>query len=199
VIERDRIIEAAYDEVAEKGIAATSLETVAERAGTEVASVRALFVDKQALFDALMHEVADPLMSAVAVAAQDAKGPEAMLRTSLRVLDEFLLEHPRFTRLMLWALMEGDESLEKFYRNSYYPSEFFERIETFIKEGSIRCKDVFTFTMIIEGLIFYAHMLRPAIRLMMPDVPEDQILEQRLEATLDVLVHGLVREPSTQE
>lgn len=194
MIEREQIIEAAYSEFAENGVAATSLEAVAARAGIDVANVRALFVDPEQLFDALLKEVSEPLVSAVAVAAQDADGPEAMLRTSMRILDAWLLEHPRFIRLMLWGLLEGGESFDAFYRNSYYPSEFFEHLESFVKAGTVRCDDVFTLTLIIEGLIFYGHMLRPAIRLMMPDEPEEQIFERRLEASLDMLSRGLIQE-----
>jgi AcrR family transcriptional regulator len=190
--ERKLLLEAALDEFSENGLGRASLEAVAERAGTSVAVTRALFVDKEHLFKTVLREWTDPFVSTMGLAVE-ADDPREMLRRALRLMDRWLVENPRYARLVQWAALEEDKTLAHIYDHSLYPSEFFEKLETLVNEGRFRPADSFTVLTLLDSLIFFAHMVRPSFERMFPDDPPEELYDARLEAILDLLEHGLYR------
>jgi AcrR family transcriptional regulator len=190
--ERKKLLEAALDEFCEKGVGRARLEAIAERAGTSLAVTRALFVDKENLFKTALREWTDPFVSTMGLAVK-ADDPREMLRHTLRLMDRWLVENPRYVRLVQWAALEEDKALANIYDHSLYPSEFYEKLETLVDEGHFRPADAFTVLMLLDSLIFFAHMVRPSFERMVPGKPPEELFEARLEAILDLLEHGLHR------
>jgi AcrR family transcriptional regulator len=190
--ERNKLLEAALDEFCEKGVGGASLEAVAERADTSLAVARALFVDKESLFKTVLKEWTDPFVSTMGLAVET-DDPKEMLRRALRLMDRWLVENPRYARLVQWAALEKDETLAGIYDHSLYPSEFFEKLEILVNERRFRSVDSFTILTLLDSLIFFAHMVRPSFERMSSGEPPEEIFEARLEAILDLLEHGLYR------
>ncbi len=188
--ERKKLLEAALDEFCEKGVGRSSLEAIAERAGTSLAVTRALFVDKERLFKTVLTELTDPFVSTIGLAVKT-DDPREMLRRTLRLMDRWLVENPRYVRLVLWAALEEDKTLAKIYDHSLYPSEFYEKLEAHAGEGHFRPADPFTVLTLLDSLVFFAHMVRPSFDRMLPGKPPEEIFEARLEAILDLLENGL--------
>lgn len=190
--DRKKLLEAALDEFCEKGVGGASLETIAERADTSLAVTRALFVDKERLFKTALRELTDPFVSTMGLAVQ-ADDPREMLRRTLRLMDRWLVENPRYVRLVQWAALEEDKALANIYDHSLYPSEFYEKLETLVDEGRFRPADPLMVLTLLDSLIFFAHMVRPSLERMFPGDPPEELFESRLEAILDLLEHGLYR------
>ncbi len=192
--ERKKLLKAALDEFAEVGLKNSSLESISDRAKLEPAVARALFVDKETLLHELLKEETEPLVSAVALAVQELDDPRELIRKSMGLLDQWLLTHPEYIRLLMRCSFEGAGVLQSIYRHSLLPSEFYERLEQIIGKGQFRCNDIFMLSLLLDSLIVFLHVMRPVVELMSPGQSVEQITEQRFEAVIDLLENGLFSE-----
>lgn len=94
-----RILDAAADEFAERGLAGARVDRVAERAGANKQRIYAYFVSKDQLFDAVIEDRIEQLLDAVPFDAADLPG------YAVRVW-EFNVAHPSLVRLLLWHHLE---------------------------------------------------------------------------------------------
>lgn len=185
-------MEAAVREFSRHGPARASLESIAERAKLEVSVARALFVDKEGLFREVIRESSDPLIAAIGLAVENIGDPRELIRHSLRQLDQWLLENEDYVRILQWSALEDAGSIDRLYEQSLFPSEFYERIEEYIEAGALRTKDPFTFTLLLDSLIFFSHIMRPLLEHMSEEDAEP-VFERRFEAIMDLLDNGLFR------
>ncbi|WP_256862123.1 TetR/AcrR family transcriptional regulator [Microbispora sp. GKU 823] len=96
---RRRILDAAAEEFAQRGIAGARIDRITATARTNKAQVYGYFGSKDGLFDAVIADHADRLMSAVAFDADDLPG------WAVGMYDENL-RHPELVRLMAWLRLE---------------------------------------------------------------------------------------------
>ena len=192
--ERKKIMQAALDEFAEVGVLNSSLKSISDRAKLDPAVARALFVDKETLLGELLKEGTDPLVSAISLAVQEIEDPKELIRKSMGLLDQWLLEHPKYVRLYMRCSLDGAGVLQSLYQHSLLPSEFYERLEQIIGKGQFRCNDIFILSLLLDSLIVFLHMMRPGVDLMSPGQSIEQITEQRFEAVIDLLENGLFSE-----
>jgi AcrR family transcriptional regulator len=94
-----RILDAATEEFAERGIAGARIERIIAAARTNKAQLYGYFGSKDGLFDAVIADRADRLMNAVPVDANDLPG------WAVGMYDENL-RHPELVRLMAWLRLE---------------------------------------------------------------------------------------------
>lgn len=94
-----RILDAAADEFAERGLAGARVDRIAERAGANKQRIYAYFGSKDQLFDRVIEDRIEQLLDAVPFDAADLPG------YSVRILD-FNLAHPSLVRLLLWHNLE---------------------------------------------------------------------------------------------
>ncbi len=189
--ERRALLKAALEEFSEVGLTAASLESIADRADLGLSVARALFVDKQRLLNAVLKEGTEPLVSAIGLAVEQIEDPKELIRKSLRLFDQWLLDNPRYIQLLQRSALDEAGSLNTLYQYSMYPSEFYERLEQHVKRGELRSKDVMMTFTLLDSLVLFSHMIRPALELMCPDETSEQLFERRFEAVMDLLEHGL--------
>ena len=192
--ERKKLLRAALDEFAEVGLKNSSLESISDRAKLEPAVARSIFVDKETLLRELLKEETEPMVSAISLAVQEIENPRELIRKSMGLLDQWLLTHPEYIRLLMRCSLEGGGVLQSFYQHSLLPSEFYERLEQIIGKGQFRCNDIFMLTLLLDSLIVFLHVMRPIVELMSPGQSVEQITEQRFEAVIDLLENGLFSE-----
>lgn len=94
-----RIIEAATEEFAQRGIAGARIDRITAAARTNKAQLYGYYGSKDALFDAVIADRADRLMNAVPLDAEDLPG------WAVGMYDENL-RHPELVRLMAWLRLE---------------------------------------------------------------------------------------------
>ncbi len=196
--ERKKIMKAALDEFAEVGVLNSSLKSISDRAKLEPAVARALFVDKETLLGELLKEGTDPLVSAIALAVQEIEDPKELIRKSMGLLDQWLLDHPQFVRLYMRCSLDGAGALQTLYQHSLLPSEFYERLEQIIGKGQFRCNDIFILSLLLDSLFVFLHMMRSGVDLMSPGQSIEQITEKRFEAVIDLLENGLFSEKGVE-
>jgi AcrR family transcriptional regulator len=101
-----RILDAAADEFAERGLAGARVDRIAARAGANKQRIYAYFGSKDQLFDRVIEDRIEQLLDAVPFDAVDLPG------YAVRLLD-FNLEHPSLVRLLMWHSLERPGVLEQ--------------------------------------------------------------------------------------
>jgi AcrR family transcriptional regulator len=188
---RSRILEEALDEFAERGLVESSIESIADRAECEPGAVRALFVDKDTLLGELLREKTAPMMSAVGMAVESVENPRELMRKTLQLYDQWLLEHPKVVRLFVRCSLDGADSLRSLYEHTLLPSDFFERMEKIINKGQLRCDNMFMVSLLFDSLIMFPHMMRSLVEIVSPGQSSDKVFQERFDAVVDLLENGL--------
>ena len=99
---RQRLIEAAWVEFAEYGIAGARVDRIAANAHANKAQIYHYFGSKDRLFDAVWNALVDQIVSAAPLDARDLDGFAAQL-------SEIYEQHPDLIRLISWQRLErGD-------------------------------------------------------------------------------------------
>ncbi len=101
-----RLLDAAAELYAEKGIAATNVADIAAHAGCTTGAVYHHFRDKQALLYALLQRMSEEYRATMAVALDPARWEGATVRDLLRAFLEFSLELGRDRPLSKRAAVE---------------------------------------------------------------------------------------------
>lgn len=188
---RTLVLQAAAREFAEFGLRDSSLDRIAQRVGTELEVVRALFVDEMTLLRELLKEETDPLVSAVGMAMEGVDDVRTMIRKSLQLYDRWMLDHEHIIQIMMRCALDDPKSLTMLYEQSIMPSEFFEHLERGIGTGQLRCRDLFLLNMLFESLIMFPHMIRPMIERLRPGDDLEEFMERRFDAIVDLFENGL--------
>jgi len=189
--ERKAILDAAAQEFAEVGLGEATLDSIAARAGLEPGVARALFIDKPRLLRELLKDATDPLVSGIAVAVEDIEDPKEMIRRSLRIYDQWLMDHPDLVRVFVRCALDGPEALGALYQQSLMPSEFYEHLQRAINRNQLRCKDLFVLSLLFDSLVLLPHMIRSSLSVMSPGQTDEQLLEDRFDAMIDMFENGL--------
>jgi AcrR family transcriptional regulator len=112
------IIEAAVQEFARRGFAATRLEDVAERAGVTKGTIYFYFKDKEDLFKAAARSSLEPALNEIEALGAHFKGSaEEALRVHLTAIYPKLVKNPRAGRILRLIIAEGPQfpELVEFY------------------------------------------------------------------------------------
>jgi len=188
---RRKIHQAAKEEFSEKGYTASSLESVASRAALDLCIVRALFIDKNQLFKAVLKEMVEPMLAAVTLAVEKIEDPREFVGKSLSLAEEWLSANPEYVKLIQRCLLEKSCDLQTIYECSVYPSDYYERLREMIQEGKLRCRDVMLLDLLFDSLILYPHMVRPYMERFCKNESVEQCLAQRIDSIMDLFENGL--------
>src|ERR1700723_1628185 len=122
---RQIIYEAARHEFAASGYAATSMETVARRAGVSTKTLYRLIPNKAALFEGMITDRIDTFASVVRVRACDGSNIKGALREALVIWGELILDGEviALQRLILADGEKFPEIAETFYHKEIRRTE----------------------------------------------------------------------------
>ena len=111
---REDVLRAAMDLLTETGdVNAVSVRAVAQRVGVSAPAIYLHFADKQALIDAVCHEVFDVLHQRLRAAAEDAPDPFRALRAQGVAYVQFARENPEHYRVVMMLAHEpAQESVD---------------------------------------------------------------------------------------
>lgn len=117
---RRLIYEAARHEFAGSGYAATSMETVARRAGVSTKTLYRLIPNKAALFEAMVSDRLDRFLSEVNLQAADQTDIEAALGAALQACADLALDEEviAIQRMVLQEAGKFSDIAATFYRNA---------------------------------------------------------------------------------
>jgi AcrR family transcriptional regulator len=104
-VTRHKLLNAAYAEFAEHGLAGSRIDRIAETAGVNKRMIYAYFGGKEQLFERVVEESLEALATDVPMNAAD-------LPEYAGLLFDYLVAHPERRRLALWRVLEGSAPTE---------------------------------------------------------------------------------------
>jgi TetR/AcrR family transcriptional regulator, regulator of cefoperazone and chloramphenicol sensitivity len=191
-----RILEAAEELFADRGVAGASLREVAERAAVNSALVHYYFGSKEGLYRSVFVAVAAEL-GAMATEVERAGGtaPER-LRRYVERFAAFVISHPSRPRLMMRELIDGAPTLRQALAEGLQPVHLRvlrEIVADGVREGSIRELDVQLFPLTVLGMIVQFVIARPLIATAIGPITYDDAFAARLAVhTSDLLLNGVL-------
>jgi AcrR family transcriptional regulator len=127
--QRERLLDAAIDVVAEKGYAATTVADLTREAGISRSTFYAMFEDKEACFLAAYDAAVDVLTRRVATAFEAEQGWPTRVRAGLETLLSSLAAEPQLARLALVDVGAAGPAAQRRYRAAL------QRMTPFFEEG----------------------------------------------------------------
>jgi len=190
---RAQLIDIAIDLFSKKGFAGTTTREIAAAAGVTEAIIFRHFATKQDLYKAILDtKCGTPegeTWSAELRQAMESNDDESVFRTLLTAIIRFKREDPRFERLMLHAVLEGNELAMMHHKQFAMPigAQLVEYVERRQQAGAIRDVDPKAVIFAVAGIAqFYANQkyLHQAGEIPLSD-------EAVIEAFLSILMKGL--------
>ncbi len=153
---RQRILAAARELFAQHGFEGTSVRDITSRAKANLGAITYHFGSKEALFHAVLRSVAEPLVDAVARAAQAPGTPLQRIEMALRAANQHVQANPWAPPVMLRELAGGGRLplplVQAWKRNV---STLVGLITAGQQDGSIRSGDPLLLALSAVGQVFF--------------------------------------------
>lgn len=207
---REAILNAAEEVFAEHGFDGARIDAIAAAAGYNKSLIFQYFGDKLGLYaevvrridqemTGLQPRVLAPLFVDEAIATDPHKF-RVLLETIVRTLFDYLLEHPRLMRILLWEAAENWQTFAKII--SQFPSEDAEQFEVIFhkarKAGLLRSDfaPVIQLTMILQMCLSYLSFT-PLYQMVLPgeDVSSAAAIARGREYIVALVVAGMMVDP----
>src|SRR5579862_8479483 len=189
---RALIFEAARTEFAGSGYAATSIDSVARRAGISTKTLYRLIPNKAALFEAMITDRIDTFASVVRLRACDGSNIEKALREALIVCGELVLNSDVISlqRVILGDSEKFPEIAEVFYHKAIRRTE--QTLANWLRaqseRGLIKIDDAETSAGILLGMLVFQP--QRAVMFGHAPPPTREQLEQRARNVAAVFLRG---------
>jgi TetR/AcrR family transcriptional regulator len=161
---RAQLIDVAIDLFSKKGFGGTTTREIAAAAGVTEAIIFRHFATKQDLYKAILDTKCGTAEGETWFSdlrqSMERNDDEGVFRTLLTAIIEFKRKDPRFERLMLHAVLEGNELAMMHHKQFAVPigAQLFEYVERRQKAGAIRNVDPKAVIFAVAGIAqFYSN------------------------------------------
>jgi len=206
---RETILNAAETVFAEHGYDGARVDTIAEVSGFNKTLIFRYFGDKLGLYAEVLRRVnreINELQTRLASMLEDetiasnAQRFRTFLETGIGALFDYLLEHPRFMRMLTWEMAEGWQTYAKIAQ--LLKIEDIDQFETLFQPiqsaGLLRSgfNPILQLTMIMQICQAYLASL-PLYQMILPgeDVSSAAALARAREYIIDFVIHGIMVDP----
>jgi AcrR family transcriptional regulator len=190
------IFDAARHEFAVSGYAATSMESVARRAGISTKTLYRLIPNKAALFEAMITDRIDLFASAVRLRACDGRDIEAALGEALTVCGELILDGDVISlqRMILGDSEKFPEIADTFYHKAIRRTE--RTLANWLKaqneRGLMKLDDAEAAAGMLLGMLVFQP--QRAVMFGHAPTPDRAELVRRAQAVAKLFLHGCARQ-----
>ncbi|MDQ2903079.1 MAG: TetR/AcrR family transcriptional regulator [Chloroflexota bacterium] len=211
---REAILNAAEEVFAEHGFDGARIAVIAAVANYNSSLIFQYFDDKLGLYAAVLKRtdkemselqmrVFAPLLEGGTIAS-NIRQFKALLETVVQILFDYLIEHPRFMRMMLWEMAEGWQTYAQL--SSQLQTEDVDQFELFFRKaqsaGLLRSDfiPVIQLAMALQVCQSYLAFL-PLYQMLLPgeDVSSAAAFARAREYVVDFVVAGLMVSPGETE
>jgi TetR/AcrR family transcriptional regulator len=194
-----RILAAAEQHFAARGLAGARTEEIAAAAHANKAMLYYYFGNKRSLHRAVLENLFRQLrVKVLGPPAKNLAAREQFFRYVIGYFD-FLATHPNYPRLVQREAMEASAKFDWMVREHFRPlhRHLAGAVEKAIEAGEFRQVDADQIAFITLGMVTSYFAAAPIMsRVMGRDLLSTEAVEERKRAVLDFLGHGLVRERS---
>jgi TetR/AcrR family transcriptional regulator len=210
-IARRAILDAAEEAFADYGFAGARIDAIANASGYNKSMIFHYFGDKLGLYLAVFKRIDEQGLQAQAEAfapllsdeslPSDARQFRLFLETAIRTIFDFLVEHPRLTRIYAWEEATRWQTLEKL-SSSQFDTRDIEQFRTLLHEaqkaGVIRSSpDPAMILNFILDLCLSSQTSLPRYQMTMKDVDcsSPSMRTRAREHLVDFIIHGIMVDP----
>jgi len=206
---REAILAAAEAVFAEHGFDGARIDTIAEVSGYNKTLIFRYFGDKLGLYAEVLKRVdrgINELQARFAPVLEDetivsdAQRVRNFLEIGIGALFDYLLEHPRFMRMLTWEMAEGWQTYAKITQLLKIDdiNQFETLFQPMLSAGLLRSglNPILQLTMIMQICQSYLASL-PLYQMILPgeDVSSADALARAREYIVDFVVHGIIVNP----
>jgi len=193
---RLKVIEAATEEFAGKGLAGARVDNIARSAGVNKAMIYYHFSSKENLYRIIIETHIEKIVAVLSLAVE----PSADMESSLLALSQryhavFGSDH-RFPRILMHELAGGGsifkEVMIKNIRQRGFPARMVQKIEEGIGAGIFRPVDPRQAMISFLGMNLFYLLVSPIFSLMLEIEDEEEFLQRRPNQIVDIFLRGLV-------
>lgn len=191
-----RILAAAENQFAARGLAGARTEEIAAAAHANKAMLFYYFGDKRRLHRAVLENLLRQLRVIFDELQRSKVSPRVRLENLLHGYMDFLASHPNYSRLVQREAMESSPNFEWIFREFLGPFQaaLQQTIEAGVKAREFRRVDARHAVFSLLGMtIFYFLAARRFPQLFEGDAMSPKALAQRKKAMLDLLMNGLLQ------
>ncbi len=195
---RDLILEAARDVFSSKGKEGARMQEIADQAGVNKAMLHYYFRSKDNLFSEMFFAVFTDFVEGLINSMGDQKDIQGVIQMLVNHYIDFISAHPEMPPLMLRELASGGGELLNVMPKIFstgdlnLASTLFEFIQEGISSGKMRPVDPLQTIISILSMAIFFFGLRPVLRRVWGGVVDDErFVEERKQAILDLLHHGI--------
>jgi AcrR family transcriptional regulator len=157
---RQRILRAAREVTADKGLLACTIEQIAEQAGVSAVSVYRVFGDKESLLRAVFVESAPRRDARASLKKLDAPIEPTLIRFTTAIL-EFFDREPQFVQVMLFSSGAEREYLEVLRsRQEGLRVQLVRYLDAQMKRGRLRAQPVEPLAHAFQGMVLGTFLVR---------------------------------------
>ncbi len=207
---RQAILDAAEKVFAEHGFDGARIDVIASAAGYNKSLIFQYFGDKLGLYEQVVRRADQSMQDLQAQILTGLRQDEtafsadrlrAALKTFLGDYFNYLIEHPRFARILLWEMAEDWQTFEKIVkqRDMEDIEQFGPIVEKMQKEGFLRSDFNPIAQFILIEFLFPCYLATvPLYRMFMPgeDFSSPAALACAREFVVDFVLQGLMADPS---
>jgi TetR/AcrR family transcriptional regulator len=210
---REALLNAAETVFAEHGYDGARIDTIAEVSGFNKTLIFRYFGDKPGLYAEVLRRVdreINELQARLApmledeTIASDAQRFRTFLATGIGALFDYLLEHPRFMRMLTWEMAEGWQTYAKIAQ--LLKIDDIDQSGTLLQPlqsaGLLRSgfNPILQLTMIMQICQAYLASL-PLYQMILPgeDISSATALARAREYIIDFVIHGIMVDPQRNQ
>lgn len=199
---RKRILKAAEDIFAEKGLAGARVNEIAARAGINKRMLYHYYGNKEDLYLAVLKSNLKKIYSIQDVLSPPGDPVERVER-AIREYFYFLAKNPNFVRLMEWEFLQGSSYISKLLPlyNLYSLPAIEKTLERGVREGIFR-DDIDSRQLVLSVnamCFFYFNRAKALSAVWEGDMLSPEMLEKRLGHILQVVFRAILRDPDNRE
>jgi len=207
-----KILDAARQEFADKGLSGARSKVIAERAGVNKALLHYYFRSKEKLYEAALRDAMTRFISALGAnlaAVGETTDIKAFIRAIVTTYLRTMASNPVFPRLFLRELLDDGPYIRVIMENlltsfSRVPETMFRMFSTFNNAARIKPLDPVHVVFNIIGMCIVTFAGRPFLDLLYrrirnePLVFDDAFLEQRINIITEMAYSGIIQEEQAQ-
>jgi TetR/AcrR family transcriptional regulator len=188
-----RIIAAAEELFAERGVAATSIRDITRQAGVTSAMVHYYFGNKEGLYRAILETAVTTVRTLIAEAAESDQAFPEKLETLIEAELTYITSHAQLSRILFRELLAGGHQILAIFQK--LPLNNYQLMRQVIGDGierkELRKLDLDLAPISLMGMIVVVQVFRPVISRVLDKPTYDQEFIKRLSRhTADLFLNG---------
>lgn len=190
---RAKILAAAEELFAARGVAGTSVRDIARSAAVNSAMIHYYFGNKDGLYREIIESAASTIRALLITATSSAQSVEEKLTRFVSGYARYIFSHPNLARVLHRELLAGGTHLKKMMQPATNYKILREAISNAVQRGEMRKIDVDLAPISLMGMILVFQLIQPVIPVAIGRSGYDEGFIKRLSAhTVDLFLHGAI-------